>query len=444
MRLRLLISAYACVADPAVSVPGGGDLLAWNLIRRLSQIHSLWILTASRNRAALESALELNPLPDAHVVYVGLPGWLDFLMRGQGGFQLYAYLWQWRAYFVARKLHGRVHFDVFHHLTYENDWMASIVGALLPVPYMRGPAGGAHRVPERFRRHFPARSYVWEYVRMGLQWAFRHDPFFAIGQERAKVLLMANREALEALPARWKKKAQLLSVNGISKNELAPPERQSNQKFAVLSAGRFIPLKGFDLALRAFAVFAPKHPDARFVIVGEGPERHRLESLIRDLGVEKQARLAGWMPRERLLVKMRFCDVFLFASLRDGGGLVVVEAMAAGKPVVCFDLAGPGLHVNAECGLKIPALHPEQAVCDMAAALEKLASDPDLRFRMGQSAFERARELYDWDRVADRILAAYERALGPAGARGAPEPSLTDAPLSELRIHPPGVKSSLH
>jgi len=173
-----------------------------------------------------------------------------------------------------------------------------------------------------------------------------------------------------------------------------------------------VPLKGFDLALRAFAIFAARRPEAEFTIVGNGPERNRLENLIHQLGIEKQARIEGWMARERLLAAMRSCDAFLFASLRDGGGLVVVEAMAAGKPVVCFDLGGPGLHINEDCGFKVPARDPERSVSDMAAALEKLAADRNLRARMSKAAFERACQVYDWDRVAERINQAYETALG--------------------------------
>lgn len=131
-----------------------------------------------------------------------------------------------------------------------------------------------------------------------------------------------------------------------------------------------------------------------------------------ELGIEKQARIVSWVPREHLLASMRSCDVFLFASLRDGGGLVVVEAMASGKPVVCFDLGGPGLHVNEECGFKVPARDPDQAVRDMAVALEKLASDQSLCAQMGRAALERARQAYDWDRVTERIIEAYEQALG--------------------------------
>ncbi len=80
---------------------------------------------------------------------------------------------------------------------------------------------------------------------------------------------------------------------------------------------------------------------------------------------------------------MRACDVFLFPSLRDGGGLVVVEAMAAGKPVICVDLGGPRMHVTEDCGVKVAPLSPEQVVGDLAAALERLCRDKELRLQMG-------------------------------------------------------------
>lgn len=394
--------------------------MAWNLIRRLGETYRLWVLTASQNREAIGSALKLGPLSEVQFVYVGMPRPLDLLMRFQGGLQFYAYLWQWRAYFVARRLHKRIHFHAFHHLTYENDWMASITGALLPVPYVRGPAGGAHRVPKKFRRHFPARSYLWEYVRMGLQWVFRHDPFFAIGQKRAKILLMANSEALNALPARWRRKAQLLSVNGVSLGSFRydPAAVPRNGRFRLLTAGRLVPLKGFDLAVRAFGVFLNRlkgeghENQAELKIVGDGPECSRLLELIKGLQLEDRVHLARWMARDELFREMAQCDVFVFPSLRDGGGLVVVEAMAAGKPVVCLNLAGPGLHVTETCGVKVAARSPEQAVQDLASGIERLYVDAGLRRQMGLAARQRVEQLYDWDRVADRVMEAYERALG--------------------------------
>jgi glycosyltransferase involved in cell wall biosynthesis len=411
-RRRVLIAAYSCLGNAGHPLPGGGDLMAWNVIKRLARFCDLWVLTCEKNREAIEEALAQEAIPGVEFHFAGLPAPMTALLRFPGSLHLYAYLWQWSAYFAARRLHRQVWFDLAHHLTYTNDWMASIIGALLPVPYVRGPGGGAHRIPKPFLKGLRLGSRLAEFRRSFGQWVFRHDPFFVLSQQRARVILACNREAVEGVPARWRHKVQLLSVNGISGRELtSPQQRARSEKFAVLSAGRLVPLKGFDLALRAFAIFAESHPEAEFTIVGKGPELNRLESLIHELGMEKQARIESWMPRESLLAFMRACDVFLFASLRDGGGLVVVEAMASGKPVVCFDLGGPGLHVSGECGFKVPAGDPDQAVRDMAVALEKLASDRNLCAQLGRAALERARQIYDWHRVTERIIEAYEQAL---------------------------------
>jgi len=418
MKPRILICAFACAADPHQMFFGGGDLMAWNVIKRLGYVYQLWVLTEAQNRKPIENKLSKGPLPNVRFVYVGLPAFLQRLARSQGGIQLVAYLWQWVAFFVALRLHRRVHFHAFHHLTYENDWMASVIGALLPVPYLRGPGGGAHRTPKAFTRRYPFRERLWERVRTAGQWFFRHDPFFALGQRRARVLLVCNEEALKATPARWRHKARLLPINGVPSAafDRSTPKPYSDKRFRITTAGRLICLKGFDLAIRAFKEFLPRSGDdgrgAEFTIFGDGPQLGGLRRLARELGIEKQVRFEGWKPQEELWARLRSSDVFVFPSLRDGGGAVVVEAMAAGKPVVCFDFGGPGVHINAECGFKIPARDPGQAVRDMAAALEKLAHDQRLCAQMGRAAFERARQFYDWDRITERIVDEYEKALG--------------------------------
>ncbi len=411
MSYRILIGAYACLVSPEAKVPGGGDLMAWNLVTCLSREHRLWVLTARQNRQPIETELKTHPLPNVEFVYVGLPHWLHVMIGRQVWVQLYAYIWQWRAYFVARKLHRAVKFDLYHHLTYENDWMASIVGALLPVPYVRGPGGGAHRIPKAFLKRFRWWDRLGEARRVFGQWLFRSDPFYRKSQQRAKVILACNKEAVEGVPLKWRHKVQLASVNGISRNELVATPAGPGEKFSVLSAGRLVPLKGFDLALRAFAAFAKNHPDARFTIVGKGPERTRLEALIQQLGMEMQAHIEEWIPREQLLATMRTCDVFLFASMRDGGGLVVVEAMAAGRPVVCLDLGGPGLHITAECGFKVPANSPDESVELMAQGLERLYRDVELRVKMGEAGRARAEHVYCWDQLAERLLSIYREVL---------------------------------
>jgi len=411
-RTRVLISAYSCLANAGHPFPGGGDLMAWNVVTRLATTCDVWVITCDKNRAAIEEKLSREPAPGVEFCFVGLPRWMTPLLGAMGSLHVYAYLWQWAAYFAARRLHRQMRFDLVHHLTYTNDWMASVMGALLPVPYVRGPGGGAHRIPLPFLRQFAFGAQFAEHCRSFGQWMFRHDPFFLLGQSRATTIVACNHEAVEGIAPRWRRKVKLISVNGISANELAPSRPHvRGERFRVLSAGRLVPLKGFDLAIQAFKGFVSKCPTSEFTIVGDGPELPALQKLIRELGLEGRARIEKWMPREQLLAAMRDCDAFVFLSLRDGGGLVIIEAMAAGRPVICLGLGGPGLHIVDGCGIKIPAHSPERVVQETAAALELLFNNQALGERLGNAARQRAAEVYDWDRVTGQILKIYEDVL---------------------------------
>lgn len=411
--MKILICAFACLKDPDRRFGGGegGEMsLGWNALLQLSRFFEVYVLTDFGNKEAIEKALLEKKLPNVSFCYISLPAFLNFTKKI---IQIYAYLWQIKAYFVAKKLHKKNKFDVFHHVTYANDWMASFMGALLPVPYIRGPGGGAHKVPKGFVKEYSFKQKIAEKVRSIAQWIFKHDPFFIIGQNRAKALLVCNYEAKNAIPKKWQGKVCFFPVNGISTKNLTPldSKKEKQDQFVIFTAGKLIKIKSFDLAIKAFKDFSKKAPNAIFSIAGEGPELNNLKNIVKELNLESKVLFKGWLARENVLQEMLSCDVFLFPSLRDGGGNVVVEAMAAGKPVICFDLAGPGFHVDESCGIKIKAENPQQAVKDMAEALERLYLDKDLRLKLGQGARKKAEKEYDWDKLGDRLFEIYKKAL---------------------------------
>jgi glycosyltransferase involved in cell wall biosynthesis len=362
------------------------------------------------NQEPVENHLKLAPVPGVHLHFIGLPRWIGWLRDYPVGIQLYAYLWQLKAYFVAKRLHRDLRFDLFHHVTYANDWMASYVGAFLKVPYVRGPCGGAQQVPKPFRSEFSRRDRLWERLRAVGQKVLRLDPVFVKGQDRATAILVCNQESLEAIRPRWRDKVRYFPVNGVSESEVAAglEDGGPGTGFRVLSAGKLLHWKGFGLVVRCFATFAATVPEARLIIVGDGPELPRLRALAEALGCLNRIEFAGWAARAEAVHRMREADVFLYLSLREGGGAVVLEAMAAGKPVVCLDMGGPGLHVTDECGIKIPPHSPDQAVHDAASALRALYSDPEARARMGTAAHRRAGKMYGWDRLGDELMQIYQ------------------------------------
>ena len=413
-RLRVLTCAFACCPPGTPGFRSGEDFLGWNLLKQIGKFHEVWALTYAPNRPSIEEVTDREGITNIHFRYVDLPPWLRWMLRVQGCHQIYYHLWQMRAYILARSLNKQHRFHIFHHITYANDWLASFVGAFLPLPYIRGPGGGAHRTPHGLQGEYPLSGRIWELIRTIGQKVLRRDPIYVKGHRRASTILVCNRESMEQLPANWAKKAEIFPVSGITSSDFRideQPKIGGDTHFKLLSAGTLIKIKGFGLAIRAFGAFHELYPDSSLTIVGSGPESPRLTSIVSQLGIEDSVHFLDWMPRDQLLSQMAKCDAFLFPSLRDGGGTVVVEAMAMGRPVVCLDNGGPGMHITEEYGIKVTPGTQEDTVQGLRLALERLHQNEDLRMTMGQAARVRALEFYEWDALGERLANIYQRAL---------------------------------
>jgi glycosyltransferase involved in cell wall biosynthesis len=133
-----------------------------------------------------------------------------------------------------------------------------------------------------------------------------------------------------------------------------------------------------------------------------------LERLTRELHLSDKVTFTGAIPRREVLRKLAECDVLLHPALHESGGCVCLEAMAAGRPVICLDLGGPALRVTNDSGIKVPATSPQQAVSDLAAALTRLADNPALRLRLGQGGRQKVTAQFDLDQKGIFMTNLYE------------------------------------
>ena len=413
-RRKVLLSAYACNPSGSLALHPGEDLTGWRFVEQAARFGDVWVLTHEYNREGVRAGLEACGPKGVRFHFLALPPPFRALYRVEFGQRIYYYLWQVAALGAARRLHREVGFDLAHHVTFGNDWIPSWIGAFLPVPYVHGPVGGGQRTPRPLLREYTAGGRLSEFGRTAAQWAGRRDPVRRRALGRARAILVCNRETRERIPAGDRGKVVEFPVNGIARADLAPPERPAEAAgtFRVLMAGRFHRLKGFGLGLRAFAAFAREFPGAELTVVGSGPEENRLRRTIEEAGLGSRVAMTSWMPRPGLLAAMAASDVFLFPSFRDGGGAVVVEAMAAGLPVVCLDSGGPGFHVRPGWGFKVAPGPPREVEVEIARALKVLARDPVLCRAMGRAARERAEDYYLWDRHGERLEAIYRTAWG--------------------------------
>ena len=393
--MKVLVSAYACEPDK-----GSESAVGWNWVLQISRWHEVWVITRANNRDPIEKALAKEPLPNVHWVYFDLPCWARFWKKGERGLHSYYYLWQLGAYFVARKLHREVGFDLAHHVTFVNYWMPSFL-ALLPVPFVWGPVGGGESVPRGFWRCFSLRGKVYEILRDVARSLGELDPFVRLTAHRARLGIATTEETAVRLRGLHCRKVMVLSQVALPGEEMLRlggfTARQSNP-FRLVSIGNLLHWKGFQLGLRAFALLKAQFPASEYWIVGDGPERMRLEKLAQNLALTGKVRFWGMIPRSKVLTKLADCDVLVHPSLHDSGGWVCLEAMAAGRPVVCLDLGGPALQVTEDTGIKVPAISPEQVVRDLANGFYKLASDPELRVRLSFGARKRVEEYFNWDK----------------------------------------------
>lgn len=406
--VRVLISAYACEPGQG-SEPGGG----WHWVCQIARFEECWVITRVNNRPAIEKALAAHPMPDVHFIYYDLPRWARFWKRGKTGVRLYYYLWQMGVYRLARKVHREFNFSLVHHLTFANYWLPSFL-PLLPVPFIWGPVGGAESAPRAFRKSFSSRGRIYEVLRDIARRLSELNPFVKITARRAVASFAVTPETAERLTALGCRNVAVASQVALSLEEMSLLGKITARRagtFRVFSIGRLLHWKGFELGIRAFAQFHKLFPDSEYWLIGNGPEKKRWMQLADKLGVAESVIFVDTLPRPELLENIAKCDVLLHPSLHDSGGWVTMEAMAAGRPVICLDLGGPALQVTAATGIKIPATSPEQVIRGIVVALERLATDVLARALLGQAGRARIEQEFNWQKLGDRMALVYARLL---------------------------------
>lgn len=415
-RLKVLISAYACEPGKG-SEPGVG----WNVAHQMARYHDVWVITRTSNASAIKAELARHPSPNLRFLYYDFPQWTRFWKRGARGVQIYYYLWQLGIFFVAKKAHKHIGFELIHHATFVKYWAPSFL-SLLSVPFIWGPIGGGESAPEDFMQDFSLKGKVYERCRNVARWLGEHDPFVRLTAKRSSIILATTKETAMRISSFSIKEARLLGESSLSESDLksAPLLPADDEPFRFIAIGRLLHWKGIHLGLRAFSLSRVSR--AEFWVVGDGPERQYLEALARSLHVAERVRFFGRLSRENSMERLMRCQVLVHPSLHDSGGWVCLEGMAAGRPVICLDIGGPSVQVTMESGFKIPAVNPLQAVRDMADAMKQLAADRSLLVRMGKAGQERIRGHYTWNRRGQDLNFLYSKVtVAPAtgGKEGA-------------------------
>lgn len=166
--------------------------------------------------------------------------------------------------------------------------------------------------------------------------------------------------------------------------------------------GRLSPVKGQRFLIEAMTAILSKHRDANMVLVGDGPEKEALESLAKSLGIERSVHfVSSVIDTGRMLSIM---DVFVFPSVKEGLGIALLEALAAGRACVASDVGGIGDILRRDsCGVLVPGGDPRA----IAEAVIRLLEDPAGRAEMGRRGRRVVGEKFSLDMMAERMAGLY-------------------------------------
>jgi glycosyltransferase involved in cell wall biosynthesis len=239
------------------------------------------------------------------------------------------------------------------------------------------------------------------------------DPLLWLSAIRAKLVIGINSEIGERFPISFLTKRKFVHHAAIGVEQaladISSRDYSLDETFQVISVGNLTRLKNFDMTIRAFALLCQNVPSARLTIAGKGLLRPSLEQLAQDLGIREKVEFVGQLPRTEVMALMRRSHVFLFPSY-EAAGMVVLEALAQGLPVVCMNYGGPGEMVTSACGFAVEIGPFQQIIERLGNALKTLAGDRPTCQRMSVAARQHVQENYLWEKRHLAIREWYEAA----------------------------------
>lgn len=329
--------------------------------------------------------------------------------------------WQRLAFAKAVELHSCKPFDLSHTVTlcgYREPGMLW----KLPVPHIWGPIGGTHELDPRFYRYLDPMNRVREQFRSWInQFQMRRCDRVRKAIRQSQTVLVASHAAQRDFEKHFGTRFQVELETGID-HPIANPRspRDASAPLRILWAGRIRAWKGLPLLLHALALL-PKEVRVEVRVLGNGASKPLSMELAKRLGIAELIDWQPWPKYRESLEHYRWADAFVFTSLRDTSGTGLLEALAAGAPIIGLKHQGAADIMDDSSAIPISVGDPESTISEIADGIEKLWRLPSYWHALSLGATNRA-QLYHWSNrqeAADRI---FDSALEPTKSQEIPRP----------------------
>ena len=412
-RRKILLVAYACRPGESSEREVG-----WKWATLIQKRHDVTVLTRASHKPHIEAWRAAHPghgaLPE--FIFYDLPSWAMMFKKGERGLYLYYVFWSLFAILKARRINRDHRFEITHFLTF-GTLIWPQFGFLMNTRYVLGPVGGGERVPLSLRRAFGPVGQIKIFARRLVQASLRLNPVYWANLHRADHILARTRETLAMLPAPMRAKSSLLLETGVPEGIETPDAKAAPEApLAIIAVGRLITTKFNPLLLEALKAFKDAWGKPfRFTIIGDGPERARLEALRDALGLH-EVEFLGKLPGPAVLKALHQSDIYFSTTMKEGGTWAFFEAISCRVPIVCLKVNGPDMIVGDGCGIKVPPGRYTPTKNALAAGLLGLAENPAAREAYAEKALAYIEQTYGWHHMQDRIDAVYQQVMAKKGA----------------------------
>jgi glycosyltransferase involved in cell wall biosynthesis len=406
-RPRVLQLSYAC--SP---VRGSEAGVGWRRAVQSARHFDTWVICEEHEFAPeIRSYLATHgDVPGLNFVFVPIN------QRQWSWGQIHDALWYWalrgwhrQAYSAAERLHEKIGFDLVHQVTFCGFREPGHLWKL-NAPFVWGPIGGAQNYPWRFLPSAGISGAISESLRsvvnsLQLRFSWR----VRCAARKAAVVLAANSTNQRLFGRAQAIAMPILPDVGVDAIYRSACHSAHQGPIRLLWSGLLAHRKALHLLIHALARL-PDDVPCELQVLGDGRLRRRWQRLAERLGVASRITWLGWLPHREAIEQYAWADALAFTSLRDTTGTVVVEALAAGLPVICLDHQGVHDIITDDCGVKIPVTTPREAIAGLTEAIVRLALNPSERQRLGQGALARAQE-YLWSRQEGQMAEVYRGVL---------------------------------
>jgi len=441
-RLHVAMIAYDCWP-----FWGSEPEVGWRWALEAARAARVHVITRKESRKHItEFVRRYGPVPGVDFVFKDFP-LFSKLVRGTRFNRLHYILWQLLAVKAVFEINRSDRIDIVHHTTFVNVWIPALA-MLLPFGAVWGPAGANLGLPKQFRKKMclsvgeKISDWLRKIVILKLSPV---NPLLLMALAGADQIILISRELMSIIPDRYHRKVRISTANGVDASA-TNARRCCPETPTVVYVGRLLNFKGSSIAIRAFEGFARTcRSNARLTIItgqnfrktatpvplAGGSEnlheqrsaadphavRHLQESLryvaahLSNYDVE----ILGAVPRARVFAELEKASVLLYPSFEQGG-VVVLEALSKGTPVVCMNTGGPGQYVDRTCGIKIEPGDYKQTVERLAKALETLCCDAELWTTLSKGAIKRVNENFLWSYKGRLLAKCYAQLMGQTGS----------------------------